>query len=497
MDMQKATAIAVALLVSSVAFAKYEDQYGTDFGSRIRQITQGTDFKVVWGRNKNAYEFNSLMMYDSKVDSLIEVIEHVRDWRKDPTLLQRFPDLRPAPSRPSGRYNYVSPLGNKVVFCIRGFPDPFGQSHGGGVEAWVFDFGDGALNSLQPVPAEATGANCYVLCVGLDPNTNKQWAYYTNTYDTGKMLRRFNIDDPSEDQFVVDRDPGRYGYRHFAGVSADLNEMVVSHQDGALYYNFADATTAADSAKAINLKNQPGGEPVGTCNIGFSPDAEKNALWIGNYNYGTGNTQGGPHSAIAVNKNILDVSTRKDLLVPNNPDFLLQMQADPNLAVNTAICTQWAFDREACRVGTYVAWYDCYNRCDRRPRATAMRFNAELTEIADFEQFIPADKDNLNVKESRPHMWIYQNTVANATELRLAAPGQYEIIQAPRSIAISFSSPATIEAKIASPKGAVIAASTETSSTNLVINHPKLTAGMYILTIKANGQSRNEIIVKQ
>ncbi|MBD3419100.1 MAG: hypothetical protein GF398_03175, partial [Chitinivibrionales bacterium] len=113
------------MLLSGQASAKYETQYGNDFGDRILRVTQGEDFKVVWGREgQTAYWFKGLMMYDSKEGKLMEAIENIRQWRQDPQRMQDHPDIRPAPNGLQGRYNYVSPMGNKIVFNIKGFPDP-------------------------------------------------------------------------------------------------------------------------------------------------------------------------------------------------------------------------------------------------------------------------------------------------------------------------------------------------------------------------------------
>ncbi|MBD3419102.1 MAG: hypothetical protein GF398_03185 [Chitinivibrionales bacterium] len=485
--MYRLAIVVFAFLLVIQTQAKYEDQYGTDFGNRIKRVTRGQDFKVIWGRNgSSAYVFRGIMVYDSKQGDLVEVIEDVRQWRENQALMQKFPDIRPGPNRADGRYVYVAPLGNKIIFNITGFPDPYGASHGGGMEAWVADFGDIGLTTARPVPAEATGMNCYVLCIGLDVNTGKQWAYYTDTYDTGNMIRRFNIDNLSEDELVVERQKGRYGFRNFAGISADLNELVASHGDGALYYDLASGNDA------INLKSQPDGEPVGTCNITISPDDEKNAFWIGKYGYNTGGTEGGPHSAIATNTDLLNVNTRVDHLIPNDPVFLEKMIANPSASTNTAICTQWAFDRKKCRVGTYVAWYKCAGRknnpCSGKdPRATVVRFNDDLTEIEDFEQFIPASMDNKTITHGRPHMWIYPDVVNVGRELVGRARIGFEIAVSKGTIAFTAGAPGLVEIDLVAANGALAASRRSANSDRIVINRSRLRAGMYFMSIKING----------
>ncbi|MBD3420623.1 MAG: T9SS type A sorting domain-containing protein, partial [Chitinivibrionales bacterium] len=339
-----------------------------------------------------------------------------------------------------------------------------------------------------PVPAVESGGNCYVLCVGLDANTGKQWAYYTDTYDTGIWVRRFNIDNPAEDELVVERDKGRYGFRNFAGISADLNELVVAHQDGALYYDLASGNDP------INLKSQPGGEPVGTCNITISPDDDKNAFWIGKYGYNTGGATGGAHSAIATNTDLLSVNTRTDHLIPNDPVFLEKMIAKPSMSTNTAICTQWAFDRTKCRVGTYVAWYDCKGRgtdpcTGHNPRATAVRFNDDLTEILDFEQFIPISKDNVSITEGRPHMWFYPSSTGVAQQPASAKTViGIDVHVSSHTITVTFGNASDIEVELISPNGARVAKVKAYKRTRLSIDRAQFTAGMYFLSIRANGR---------
>ncbi|MBD3418772.1 MAG: hypothetical protein GF398_01515 [Chitinivibrionales bacterium] len=467
----------INLTITGLALAGYDQDYA-NMRQRTLRVTQGKDFRTVWARTESAnkdyaYEGKNLMTYDSKADKVVQLSpgSSPSDWRNDPQLDQKF-NIRPYKNGLNVRYNYISPDGDKIIFCLRGYDNDE-------MEAWIVDWGD--WSTLRPVPI----ATCYVLCVGQDPVTGTNWAYYTDVYNKGRLLGRFNIDDPVDNEELLVPDDGKI-INHFAGVSADLSTIVCGSSRATLQFDLTNPSGAY-----TDLKKVPG-EPVGSCNIMLSPDDEMNALWIGQYlwDYQTSSGDGGPHSAIGVNSSLTDPSTRKDFPVPNLAPHT-GWAADPYLSTNTVICSQWAFETNHARVFTYVAFYGCFapgvNSCpDQFPRATVARFNDDLTEVLDYEQFFPGN-DAARVSEARPFMWMYKDGMVSRRPHNVQQSKPFTLNTANGAIAISPAMPSNIAVRLFAPDGAIAASRSIQHGTRLTVDKSSMRPGAYMLSVTIDG----------
>lgn len=477
------------LLVLSLSMLVYgtTGDYATDYANmreRTLRITQGKDFRAVWVRTNGsadkdlAYEGANLLSYDSKTDEVKQLSpgNGAGDWRNDPQLDQQF-NIRPYQGGLTIRYNYISPDGNKIIFNLNGFDNA-------NMESWVMDWNDWSTITPLEVPTS------YVLCVGQDPQNGKNWAYYTDVYDKGKMLGRFNIDNPDEYEELLQITDGQK-INHFAGVSADLSTIVCGGNRATLQFDLTNPSSNYVDLKAVD------GEPIGSCNIMLSPDDEMNPLWIGQYlwDYTSNSGAGGMHSAIAVNSSLSEPSTRVDFPVPNLAPHT-NWQSDPGLSTNTVIATQWAYETQHARIFSYVAYYGCFsagiNSCpNHAPRATIARFNDDLNEIVDFEQFFP-DDNAASVNEARPYVWIYKDA-SNISKSGFATKTKKIAINTiDKNLVINLEKPLDISVKLFATNGAVVYSQTVKNRSQLTVDKSSLKSGMYFMSVFTNGKRVNQ-----